>query len=57
MIASPDKTERPENGAAGFSFTQRLKLTAITWSAYFLIRLLGPTLRYEISLAKMDRKT
>ncbi len=52
MIASPDKTERPENGAAGFSFTQRLKLTAITWSAYFLIRLLGPTLRYDISLGK-----
>ena len=52
MIASPDKTERPENGAAGFSFTQRLKLTAITWSAYLLIRLLGPTLRYEFSLAE-----
>ena len=51
MIASSDKTERPENGAAGFSFTQRLKLTAITWSAYLLIRLLGPTLRYQVSLA------
>jgi hypothetical protein len=52
MIASPDKTERPENGVAGFSFTKRLKLTAITWSAYFLIRLLGPTLRYQISFCK-----
>jgi lysophospholipid acyltransferase (LPLAT)-like uncharacterized protein len=52
MIASPDKTERPDNGAVAFTFTQRLKLTAITWSAYLLIRLLGPSLRYQISFAK-----
>jgi lysophospholipid acyltransferase (LPLAT)-like uncharacterized protein len=51
MIASPDKTERPENGAAAFTFAQRVKLMAITWSAYILIRLLGPTLRYQISFA------
>jgi lysophospholipid acyltransferase (LPLAT)-like uncharacterized protein len=52
MIASLDKTERPENGAPAFTFAQRLKLMAITWSAYLLIRLLGPTLRYQISFAK-----
>ena len=52
MIASPDKTARPDNGAAAFTFMQRLKLMAITWSAYLLIRLLGPTLRYQISFAE-----
>lgn len=52
MIASPNKAERSGDTAARFTLMQRLKLTAITWSAYLLIRLLGPTLRYQVSLAE-----
>jgi lysophospholipid acyltransferase (LPLAT)-like uncharacterized protein len=33
-----------------FSFSDRLKLFLITWAAYLLIRLIGPTLRYRIIL-------
>jgi lysophospholipid acyltransferase (LPLAT)-like uncharacterized protein len=52
MIASPAKSDNAESTSVAFSFTQRLKLAAITWSAYLLIRLLGPTLRYQVSLAE-----
>jgi len=49
MLAAPDTTESTELSPTRFTRTQRLKLAAITWCAYALIWLLGPTLRYEIS--------
>lgn len=48
MAATPiveiDSTEE-----AGFTLTQRVKLWAISWAGYLLIRLIGPTLKYTVS--------
>lgn len=49
MLASPDQTDTTDLSPARFTRKQRLKLTAITWCAYALIRFFGPTLKYEIS--------
>jgi lysophospholipid acyltransferase (LPLAT)-like uncharacterized protein len=39
-----------ENGAGRFTLRQRLALWFITWAAWMLIRLIGPTLRQEVSV-------
>ncbi len=53
MIASPVSTDdAAQKSSRAFTLKQRLILTAITWSAYLLIRFIGPTLRYEYSLAE-----
>lgn len=45
--ASPTETnvERP-----AFTLRQRISLVLITWSAYLLVRLIGPTLRFSTSM-------
>jgi len=37
-----------EPGVRAFSFRQRISLFLISWAGYLLIRLLGPTLRFNI---------
>lgn len=50
MIVSPPKSEAAPNALTTFTLGQRLSLFAITWSAYLLLRLVGPTLRIKFSL-------
>ncbi len=47
--ASP-AVEPPATAEAGFTLGQRIKLFFITWAAYLLIRLSGPTLRIDVSI-------
>ncbi|MGZ4789973.1 MAG: lysophospholipid acyltransferase family protein [Terriglobales bacterium] len=42
----PESKTAPET----FTFRQRLALFLITWVGYLLIRLIGPTLRYTVSI-------
>ncbi len=37
-------------GHPGFSFRERLQLALVTWAGYLAIRLIGPTLRYTVSI-------
>lgn len=52
MIAPPVSTDDDAQSPRAFTLKERLMLTTITWSAYLLIRLIGPTLRYQYSLAE-----
>jgi len=45
--ASPTETNVDR---LGFTLRQRISLVLITWSAYLLIRLIGPTLRFSTSM-------
>jgi len=48
LAADSSRTE-PAAGRETFTLRQRFALWFITWSAYLLIRLIGPTLRYTVS--------
>jgi lysophospholipid acyltransferase (LPLAT)-like uncharacterized protein len=49
-IRSPHASDMDDNESRSFSLRERLLLWLISWSAYFLIRLVGSTLRFHITL-------
>src|ERR1700675_2881447 len=50
MTASAPSLTESKPTRESFSLRQRLALWFITWSAYILIHLIGPTLRYSVTM-------
>jgi lysophospholipid acyltransferase (LPLAT)-like uncharacterized protein len=51
---TPTATAESVGSAHFFTFRQRLALWFITWAGYLAIRLIGPTLRFSVSLEEGD---
>jgi lysophospholipid acyltransferase (LPLAT)-like uncharacterized protein len=49
VLSQPTASGIDSPGEPGFGFRQKLALSLITWMGVFLIRLLGPTLRFAVS--------
>jgi lysophospholipid acyltransferase (LPLAT)-like uncharacterized protein len=52
MLAMVAETAASRDGAVAhgrFTLRQRILLSLISWSAYLLIRVIGPTLRYQVT--------
>jgi len=47
--ASAQTEVKSDPGIRPFSFTDRVKLWLISWAGFLLIRVIGPTLRYELT--------
>lgn len=48
--ATPNPSEKPPATGQAFSLKQRVLLRLITWAGVFAIRLIGPTLRFTVSV-------
>jgi lysophospholipid acyltransferase (LPLAT)-like uncharacterized protein len=48
--AQAEQTQEDTFGARTFSFAERVKLWLISWTGFLLIRLIGPTLRYQFTI-------
>lgn len=48
-VFSPGKVDQPVDRTQPFTLRQRILLWLITWAGFFVIRLIGPTLRLSVS--------
>ena len=48
-VFSPRKADQPVDRTQPFTLRQRILLWLITWAGFFVIRLIGPTLRLSVS--------
>jgi lysophospholipid acyltransferase (LPLAT)-like uncharacterized protein len=57
MPASSPAIGKKEKGEQPFTLKQRLALWFISWAGYLLIRAIGPTLRYDVSIEEGEPLT